>query len=70
MTPLEAIVARANLARKRRTLAKKEEWAKLLEDQIASGRWALHRVNEEIEQLRAEAFALENPTDILRRAGI
>jgi hypothetical protein len=70
MTPLEAIVARANLARKRRALAKKEEWAKLLQDQIDSGRWALDRVNEEIEQLRAEAFALENPIEILHRAGI
>jgi len=70
MTPFELFASHAALSRKRRSLARKEEWARTLEDQIQYGRWALTKLNGEIDQLRAELFALENPIDILRRAGV
>ena len=70
MTPFEALAERLTLGRKRRLLAHKEEWARTLEDQIDSGRAALNAVNQEIQRLRAEVFAQEDPVDILRRAGV
>jgi len=61
---------RIALHRKRKALAAAQNMLLQVEDQIASGAVFAKKLRQKIAQLSAEANALEEPDDIVRRAGV
>lgn len=60
---------RIALWRKQQELKAAKEWARSLEDQITSGQVALDSALRRVDEIKAEVFSLEDPADIVRRAG-
>lgn len=56
------------IAHHRKLLARKQEWARQLEDQVRSGQMGLERVYRDITQLQAELHLLEDADDLIARA--
>lgn len=58
------------LLRKRRQLREAEAFLAQVRDQIHSGRIVERQLEQKVARLQAEMFGLENPADIVRRAGV